>query len=474
MKNNVLNNNIVTLAELGIMHCPKCNQFEYQSLDINFQTRQKYIVCYNCFEAKEISQEEFDKLIIYSKTVPQDREIIENVWKIYAKINVKYTIDYINKNTLGSFEEKLEKICTYNLRKAKQEYKELNELNDLFLSVMMEESVKFFIQAIGIRMEIIEKEKEEEKYKNLDKINDFMKKYYQKTISNIIEKEPKLFDEMHLNFQSTVFENENTATIIDPDYIYKDISNELFSIKIVNSICHLYKYIEETKEGYNDLPDCYFDIKHIVTFAVLSNNVDVKISNSFFTDEETKVIIKSIAFKNILKIFTKENIEKHKEEDRFYADLISEFIEKEYYKYGPDLGTAIYIYENKKYFKEYIYGEKEAKNFLNLVKKLEPLNINEQEENKEENNENYNTVIIGTEDNTNKKINKTNSQAISGFIFSILSIFLHIIAFYSVYKSIKALSEIEKTNEKGIGLAISGIIISSLYILVFFYNLSLL
>ena len=110
-----------------------------------------------------------------------------------------------------------------------------------------------------------------------------------------------------------------------------------------------------------------FIIKHIVTFDVLSNNVDVKISNSFFTDEETKVIIKSIAFKNILKIFTKDNIEKHKEEDRFYADLISEFIEKEYYKYGPDLGTAIYIYENKKYFKEYIYGEKEAKNFLNFI-----------------------------------------------------------------------------------------------------------
>ncbi len=63
-----------------------------------------------------------------------------------------------------------------------------------------------------------------------------------------------------------------------------------------------------------------------------------------------------------------------------------------------------------------------------------------------------------------------NTYAVAGFILSLISIFIHLVSFIAVYMSAKGFDQIKITNEKGKGLAITGVVISILYIFVFMYN----
>lgn len=69
------------------------------------------------------------------------------------------------------------------------------------------------------------------------------------------------------------------------------------------------------------------------------------------------------------------------------------------------------------------------------------------------------------------KYRKTNKKATTGFILSLVSIILHFVALLSLYLCITSLSEMNEKNEGGKGLAVSGIVISVLYVLVTIYNM---
>ena len=62
----------------------------------------------------------------------------------------------------------------------------------------------------------------------------------------------------------------------------------------------------------------------------------------------------------------------------------------------------------------------------------------------------------------NQTVNKTNSFAVAGFVIAIVSLFLNLwglVGAIAVVLSGVALSQINKTNENGKGLAIAGLII---------------
>ena len=68
---------------------------------------------------------------------------------------------------------------------------------------------------------------------------------------------------------------------------------------------------------------------------------------------------------------------------------------------------------------------------------------------------------------------KTNAFAITGFVFSIISIFFHVYAIVPVLAcvfSLAAFNDIDTTHEKGRGLAVAGLIIGVIYILAALYE----
>lgn len=71
---------------------------------------------------------------------------------------------------------------------------------------------------------------------------------------------------------------------------------------------------------------------------------------------------------------------------------------------------------------------------------------------------------------TNNINTKYNTKAIWAFIVSLLSIFFHILAFISLALSIKSIDELDKSDEKGTGLAITGLIISIIFVILMFIN----
>lgn len=371
----------------------------------------------------------------------------------------------------------------------------------LFNRIEESENTKEIIKEKNSEEEIKKRKSQPSSREKLEKI---MKTNYQNTIENILEEEPKLFDKMELNFEIVVSEDkENNAIIRDYNNQFKNISEELFSIKIVNSICQLFKFIEKYKTEWPDYDEYYISKTHKVEFGINMDEVCIdKISRSFFIDEseKAKIIIKS--FENILNIFTEENIKKYKEQDKFHADLIKDFIENKYYEYGPDLGTAIFIYKNKEYFDKYIYEEIDYIKIINTIKKIKKedskniCNNNlSKETHKNETNtykEDSNYIISDSksstkiieeyeEDKEQQIIKKYHNSEIDnftqeeksnsnwGFWLSIAAIFINIISFFSLYKSYKAIKSMKEAGKKYNKLAIAGLVISSLYVAKYIY-----
>ena len=298
MKNYIFSEeDVIQIAQLGIMKCSECNQYELQSLDMNRVTNEKYMVCYKCFKTKKITQKEFDNLLMYSKSIPQNKETLIEIWSTLLKLHQKHITNYYNETLYNSEQKNKEELYKIILNEIKSKY---NDISPSFLENITKESINFFMNTLVKKNEIsTDKIKEKNINSSVNKINSkkelniFMKKNYQKTISNILDEEPKLFDKMYINFETIVSDNNNSAIIRDYNNIYENVSTELFSIKIVNSLCHLYKFIKESKEGFSETDEYYIDKMHRVEFEVDSEEVKViKISGSLIMDEGFKVTIR--------------------------------------------------------------------------------------------------------------------------------------------------------------------------------------
>ena len=514
----VLSENIIKIAYIGITICDECKNHDIQSLCIDKTTTNKYLYCHKCKRFRKLEQYEFDSLLVYSKYVPQNEDVLIKIWASLMDINQKYTIEYINKNASKGYEQVRDELYQLVTYKSIELY---DALPSRFLKNISEESVDCFTIMLFNRIEKSEKidkinkiEKAKKSKKPIKiketqsssrkKLENFMKTNYQNTIRNILEEEPKLFKKMELNFEIVVSEdNQNSAIIRDYNKQFNNISEELFSIKIVNSICQLYKFVENYKMEWPDYNEYYIRKIHKVELGINTDEVSIdKISGSFFIDEseKTKIIIKS--FENILNIFTKENIKKYKEQDKFHANLIKDFIENRYYEYGPDLGTAIFIYKNKEYFDKYIYKEIDYIKIINTIKKIKKEDsknihnnnlskeIHKNETNTYKEDSNYiisdsksSTKIIKEyeEDKEQQIIKKYHNSEIDnftqeeksnsnwGFWLSIVAIFINIISFFSLYKSYKAIKSMKETGKKYNKLAIAGLVISSLYVAKYIY-----
>ena len=87
--------------------------------------------------------------------------------------------------------------------------------------------------------------------------------------------------------------------------------------------------------------------------------------------------------------------------------------------------------------------------------------------------------MINVEKVESNNTGNTNSLAVTGFVFSLVSIILTIFSIPGLICSICALSQIKKTKEEGSGLATAGIIISAIVlgftiIFLFFFVLALI
>lgn len=81
MNYNFDGNDIEELSLLGVDKCPECKIYCLRSLSINKVTKEKYIHCFNCNLALLIPDELFNELLLFSKSVPQDAELINEVYK---------------------------------------------------------------------------------------------------------------------------------------------------------------------------------------------------------------------------------------------------------------------------------------------------------------------------------------------------------------------------------------------------------
>ncbi len=76
-----------------------------------------------------------------------------------------------------------------------------------------------------------------------------------------------------------------------------------------------------------------------------------------------------------------------------------------------------------------------------------------------------------TKNNNIVNNDKMNESALWGFILSIISIFFHLIALFSVFICWDALLQFKNKKEKGEGLAIAGAIISAIMLIVMGFRL---
>ena len=283
MNNYIFSNeNMIQIGILGITLCQKCKNHDIQILYIDKTTADKYLYCKKCRNYRKLEQEDFDKLLVYSKNVPQNEDVLIEIWESLMEINIENTIDYINKNVSKGFEQVRKELYQLVTYKSIELY---DNLASKFLKNISEESVDCFLTMIINQKnenddnKVLKEQTSGKKIKKTskEKLEKFMYENYQKTINNILDEEPCLFEDYILSFEANVSEDdENNAIISDTNYLYKDMSEELFSIKIVNSICHLYSFVEEYKKDWSDYNEYDIPNIHRVLIEIDSNEVNVK------------------------------------------------------------------------------------------------------------------------------------------------------------------------------------------------------
>ena len=131
---------------LGIHKCENCKQFDTKELNINKKTLQRYIYCYSCNSITEIEPKHYEELIEYSKNVPQDIELILELWEFLNMwlINNIRNYDFRKKDAKELNNEFVK--AGYKMFELANE--KFENLNNEFLSDIVNNSIDFCYEAI--------------------------------------------------------------------------------------------------------------------------------------------------------------------------------------------------------------------------------------------------------------------------------------------------------------------------------------
>ena len=327
---------IKDLLMMGVVQCTVCGLYSVKSLAINIQNQDKYMHCHSCNEVCPISDENFNNILIKANDFPQDETFINELFKKAYKWYHENLPDSIqNQNELQKIADEYgEKL--YNIINSEYE-----DLNNIFLSNIVNGAFDFYIETWIAAMEELAEEKEnnadksnnkeskedtnnknkktkkscnkqdkqesenkQKKHKHFDIEKIILSDYYQTNLK-FMEEEPSYIGIYPLEFHCTIAPNENSADYYD-NFI---VSPEVESYKYIHSLCMLYQYLEQYKNLYPNYTKYKIEKKYKISYSITANEVNIISERGFGLfglgkndDLHAKVLIES--FNSVLNLFS--------------------------------------------------------------------------------------------------------------------------------------------------------------------------
>lgn len=389
---------IKDLLMMGIMKCPACGMFSLKYLAINTKTQEKYMHCHTCKTVIPISDENFNNVLIVGKEFPQDANFIDELFEEAYR--------WWDNNLPESIKDHDE------LQKIADEYGEklfhvlgskYHNLNNRFLSNTINNAFDCYIENwINAMKKAAEenntnsekknnkkkdtktnsknsKPKKEKKStknssskKSVDGFEKIILSDYHQTVLKFMSVNPDFFAIHPIKYNCIVSPSEKSATFNDlyGGYTYTDIPDELMAVRLVHSLCMLYQFLLQYKNNYPDYDNYNINKKYKVDWFITSSEVHISSVKGFglFGHDDNlyaKVIIDS--FNSVLDLFSTLYRTYRYDKPLSYGKIIKDFIDNEYYLLGIDVGSAVFIFKNYKYFKEYIDINDDIEEFINII-----------------------------------------------------------------------------------------------------------
>lgn len=358
-------NNNYNIALLGYDQCPACHEFGLMGISVNLATNKKYYYCDNCKQAHIISDDVFAQLLAFSRGVPQDETIIRAMWD--------YSINWYSKNVQINSKTNLMKTIDELGPKLFNELLSIfGNYNGKFISNIVNNS--FDCYSISQIKSTKLSSSKGDKTKSIKNLEELILCDYRQSMLKIMNTNPDFFALHPIQINCIIDATNKKASILDlyGGDKYQSLPDEIIVIRLIHSLCLIYQFISNYKNQYPKYTKYEVKKKYEIDYYITANEVYISDDNgfrSFWRNDNlyAKVVIES--FESILNLYSCLDSKGDYGISPSYAEIIKDFIKHEYYSLGIDIGLAIFLFKNQKYFKDYVITNENIKDFVNIIKK---------------------------------------------------------------------------------------------------------